>query len=335
MTSLTTEYPDCLFNSHKYLDLGSVQLRYLDLKAPSLITIFELERPAILAHSQLCKILDSLNSQQEDEFSCKGLFVLGIAQFESMLNDLMIKLIQFYPQKLSVLKNASTDERAPGLAVGHEQLLNGEVINQIIESSVNRLAYSSLDNFLKLFIKVFAIDRQDLDLDSILEGLIEIKETRNLLLHNNLLVNDLYLKKTGSIKRGNVPGQKLVVDKAYSIESLTMVAKLIEAIIIQIRTKYGHFTILPLLRNLFAFNFSSPIIKFENFCTLNEATDIYDGPFQMPDGRSSSENFFLEFWQAQRDGSPLNRAAMVHLGGSIRKLAYLTEVFGQFRFPYW
>lgn len=332
---LKTQYPDCLYNSHKDLNLGSVQLRYLDLNTPSLITIFELERPAILAHNQISKIQSSLQNTGNDDFAFKGLFVLGIAQFESMLNDLMINMLRFYPQKLTLLKHIPIDERATGNGVGQEQILNGEVISQIIETNVNRLAYSSLDNFLKTFTKVFSIEDSDLNLSQILDQLIEIKETRNLLLHNNLVTNDFYIKKIRSVKRATEIGQKLTVDKAYTEVSLNVIANFIEAIVVQVRSKYGHFTILPLLKKLFAFNFSSPIIHFDEFCTLNEDKDIYDGPFKMSDGRSSSENFFLEFWQAQRAGLPITRPALVHLGGSVRKLAFLTEVFGEFRFPYW
>ncbi|WP_394771836.1 hypothetical protein [Mucilaginibacter sp.] len=67
--NLKTNYPDCLYNSHKDLNLGSVQLRYLDLQTPSLITIFELERPAILAHSQLAEIQASLGNAGNDDFA--------------------------------------------------------------------------------------------------------------------------------------------------------------------------------------------------------------------------------------------------------------------------
>lgn len=333
--NLETHYPDCLYNSHKNLDLGSIQLRYLDLQIPSLITIFELERPAILAHNQISKIQSSLQITGNDDYAFKGLFVLGIAQFESMLNDLMVNMLRFYPQKLSLLKHTPIDERATGNGIGQEQILNGEVISQIIENNVNRLAYSSLDNFLKTFAKVFAIEESDLNLSHILDQLIEIKETRNLLLHNNLVTNDFYFKKTRAIKRATEIGQKLTLDKAYTEDSLNLIANFIEAIVVQIRLKYGHFTVLPLLKKLFAFNFSSPIIHFDEFCTLNEEKDIYDGPFKMPEGRSSSEDFFLEFWQAQRAGLPITRPALVHLGGSVRNLAFLTEVFGEFRFPYW
>src|SRR5665213_111774 len=123
--NLKTNYPDCLYNSHKDLNLGSVHLRYLDLQTPSLITIFELERPAVLAYSQLAEIQASLGNAGNDDFVFKGLFVLGIAQFESMLNDLMINMLCFYPQKLTLLKHTPVDERSPGIGVGQEQLLNG------------------------------------------------------------------------------------------------------------------------------------------------------------------------------------------------------------------
>lgn len=49
---------------------------------------------------------------------------------------------------------------------------------------------------------------------------VEIKETRNLLLHNNLVVNDFYLNKTKNIKRSERKGEQLLLDKAYVKESV-------------------------------------------------------------------------------------------------------------------
>jgi len=263
--NLETNYPDCLYNSHKNLNLGTVQLRYLDLRPPSLMTIFELERPAILAHNQLTKILASLDNDHNDHFSFKGLFVLAMAQFESMLNDLMMNMLRFYPQKLSLIKKTPVDEQSQGLGVGQEQLLNGEVIDQIIESQVNRLAYSSLDNFLATFTKVFSIQPNDLKLPEIMNQLIEIKETRNLLLHNNLVTNDFYLKKTRAIKRAEEGGRKLVVDKSYTEVSVNLIADLTLAIVNQLRAKYGHLSVLPLLKKLFAFTVPVRLSTLINF----------------------------------------------------------------------
>jgi hypothetical protein len=331
---LPSNYPKCLYNSWDTLELGVVQLRYLDLHIPSLITIYELERPAILAQQQLKNITQSLDESNGDDYVLKGLFTLAISQFETMLNDLLINILQFYPEKLQMIKQPAQDERSQQLGVGQEQMLNGDMIRQVIESAVNRLAYSNLDNFLEKFVKVFAIDGAVLGLKQHTDLLIEYKETRNLLLHNNLKVNEIYLKKTRGVKRANIPGCKLPVDREYVQGALKLISELVDNIIIQIRTKYGKFTVLPLLKKIFDFNFTSPIIRFENFCHLNEATDIYDGPFNFPNGRSSSENIYLEFWRAQRMGTPVENYSLVRLSGG-RKLAFLTEVFGEFRFPHW
>jgi hypothetical protein len=334
LKDLPPNYPDCLYNSWDYLELGAVQLRYLDLHIPSLITIYELERPAMLAQQQLKSITRSLNETKEDDYAIKGLFVLAIAQLETMLNDLMVNIIQFYPEKLQMIKQPASDERAQQISVGQEQMLNGDVIKQLIESAVNRLAYSSLDKFMDKFVKVLAIDLTELASTQFIDALIEFKETRNLLLHNNLKVNEIYLKKTRRVMRADSIGQKLTVDKDYAQNALKLITELVDSIIEQLRSKYGKFTVLPLLKELFAFNFSSPIIKFEKFCHLNEAEDIYDGPFNFPEGRSSSENIYLEFWRAQRMGSPIENYSMVRFSRG-RKLAFLTEVFGEFRFPHW
>jgi len=332
--NLPSNYPDCLYNSWDTLGLGVVQLRYLDLKIPSLITIYELERPAILAKEQLLNITQSLQVSNGDDYIVKGLFSLAISQLETMLGDLLINILQFYPEKLQIIKQPAQDQRTEQLGVGHDQMLKGDMIRQVIESTVNRLAYSSLDNFFAKFVKVFAFDSDALKLDQVIDELIEYKETRNLLLHNSLKVNEIYLKKTKGIKRAETSGKKIPVDIDYVEKALMLITELVESIIIQLRIKYGKFTVLPLLKKLFTFSFSSPIIKFEEFCKLNEAEDIYDGPFNFPEGRSSSENIYLEFWRAQRTAAPLETYSLVRLSNG-RQLAFLTEVFGEFRFPYW
>jgi len=60
-----------------------------------------------------------------------------------------------------------------------------------------------------------------------MDDLIEIKETRNLLLHNNLVVNNLYLQKAGKNKRADGKGVKLKVDQEYIIQSVSTLYQLV------------------------------------------------------------------------------------------------------------
>ena len=66
----------------------------------------------------------------------------------------------------------------------------------------------------------------------------EISATRDLIVHNDLYVNRLYLEKSGSKARGKL-GSRLVVDKKYYYNSLANLKKVSGAIKRDIEQKYG------------------------------------------------------------------------------------------------
>ncbi len=72
---------------------------------PSLLTIYELERPAILAYNEIKTILAEVDYNERSDYSIKGLFSLAIAHFETMLSDLMKKQLQIFPSKNWLLQS--------------------------------------------------------------------------------------------------------------------------------------------------------------------------------------------------------------------------------------
>jgi len=328
MEAYKTKFPDSLRNAHD-LQLGAVFLRYLGHEnLPSLITIYELEQPSILAFNEINKMIVELDNNEVSEYTIKGIFALGISRFETMLSDLMKKILQFYPQKISAIKS----KEAKGISVSQEVVNKGSLIESIIESEINKLAYADVETLLNNFCNILSIE-----LPSAMEKIdtiVEIKETRNLLLHNNLVVNEFYLQKTKSVKRGNQNGGRLLIDIDYAVQSLQLLSSIIENVIIEVRKKYGKFTLLMLLNNLWRYTFKNTIIRIEDFCTLNEEQDIIDGPFTIPGFLSSSEKTYMEFWKSQRNGSSITNLSMVHLGSG-RKLAFLVDVFGELRLTHW
>lgn len=335
-TVYRTNYPVCLSNN-KDLQLAGVSLRYLHIEnLPSLLTIYELEKPAILAINEINKIILEIENENLSDYSIKGQFSLALAYFETMLNDLMIKNLQFFPQKITLLKRKSGESRRESkeISVSQEIINNGSVIETIIEHEIQKIGYENIETILGCFLNIFSIEGR-VAIEN-MDQLIEIKETRNLLIHNNLLVNDAYLRKTKSIKRALKAKKYIEIDKNYALESLTLISKITEDIVSELRNKYGKFTLLSMLKKLWRYTFKFEGIKFEEFCTLNYDKDIYDGPFNFPNWISSSEVTFMEFWQAQRTSTPINRPSLCHLDSeNIKKLAFLVEVFGQLRFPHW
>lgn len=320
-----TIYPKCLRNCNNDLQLGNVYLRYYGRDVPNLITIYELEKPLFYAYTEIENISNEIANKELSDYIIKGLFTLVIAHFETMLSDFSKKVLQFYPQKLSIIKKEN-------IALSVNNLNNGELIEQIIDNEINRIFYSNLNEQIRILQDISGVQINSNILD--IDNLIEIKETRNLLLHNNLIVNDLYLNKTKGVKRAHKKGDVINIDKEYFEKSILHILRILEDITNQVRDKYQHNSLISLLEKVWRFTFKNEMIKIEDFCTLNYEKDTIDGPFNFPTFLSSSEKTYMEFWKTQRMGSQIENLAMVHLSNPT-KLSFLVEVFGELRMTYW
>jgi len=329
-----TKFPDSLRNSRD-LQLGTVYLRYQGYEnLPSLLTIYEIEKPAILAFTEINKMANELESSDVSEYAIKGIFTLAVAQFETMLSDQMKKLLQFFPQKITLLKrkNGETNRDGREITVSQSTINKGNILESIIENEINKLSYSDIGTQIDCFSNTLSIKLEYLN--EHLDELLEIKETRNLLLHNNLFVNEFYLHKTKSVKRANELDKRIVIDRDYAVNSLTLLSTIVESVIVEVRDKYGKCTLLHLFKELWGYTFTNKAIRMEDFCILNVETDSFDGPYTIPAFISSSEKTYMEFWQAQRTSTSLNKPAMAHLDSG-KKLGFLVEVFGELRLTHW
>jgi hypothetical protein len=97
---------------------------------------------------------------------------------------------------------------------------------------------------------------------------------------------------------------------------------------------FGKYTLLNMLGGLWGFTFGNKAIRMEDFSSINVKEDIFDGPFNFPSFLSSSAKMYMEFWQAQRNDSPLSSLSLVHLDSGT-KLAFLVDVFGELRLTHY
>ena len=145
-----------------------------------------------------------------------------------------------------------------------------------IHKAISSIIYSSLIDFLEYFCSILSFDENLFESD--LDTLIEIKESRNLLLHNHLKVNSSYLNKTRNIKRSNKVDEKLTIDLSYAIESCNLLLKTINSIYKNLHAKYGKYTRLKLLKELWEYTFgeSGLPIRIEEFWHINIEKDILE-----------------------------------------------------------
>ena len=84
------------------------------------------------------------------------------------------------------------------------------IVNIIISKYVDALSYSKPQEQLEYLTKLLSITIDD----DVWNNWIEIKATRDLIVHNSGVINRVYLEKVGASARGQI-GENIVVDKDY------------------------------------------------------------------------------------------------------------------------
>ena len=140
----------------------------------------------------------------------ENLIVTAVSQFESYLFEVLRIVISAYPMKLalSIRGGEATREIPLNLLLNANSL--SEVIARVIERRLNEVSYASPKEYLEYLGKIAGIDTTD---PAFLDY-IEIKATRDLLIHNSGFINEIYLSKVGDKKRGEI-GQVATIDTDY------------------------------------------------------------------------------------------------------------------------
>ena len=324
-------FSECLANCHE-LDLGNIHLKYYgDPNIPCLMTIYEIIQPIDFALSSIKENINELRTHNLGPGAIKGMLALGLSNLETMLGDLLKKYLSFFPQKISLLKGETGTRQEKGeFKVSKETIRKNDILWNIIVKEVDKVLYENIRSIFDVFHKLISIENEIKNDDFV--KLIEMKETRNLLLHNNLFVNAQYLNRTETYKRSTEVGEQLTITSEYATESLCLIQNIIEKIKNSILEKYENYTLLEMLKKLWSYTFK-PHIKFEDHFTLDTEKDVYDGPLKESRySLASSELFYLQIWKAQRWGSGIDNFALCHLT-DIKKITLLIDVFGALRFP--
>lgn len=320
-----------LRHSINTLNLASVYLKHIDTKGiPRLTTIYELNSIIENSYGQINNIKNAL-ADNNKEFALKGMFTLVIAQFEILLLDLTSKILKFYPEKLSEL--SKKDNEISDLS------FNNLGLEKYIDLKIHKLGYKNIEDILDKLLALLN-NKQESDVDilnqEIIDKLIEIKETRNLLLHNNLVVNQFYLNNTKTIKRSEKKDELLSINADYLNDSISTIEQIIESIQMKVLKKFEKYTLLELLNRLWEFTFTNKdFVTIQKFCKFNYAEDTIEGPFEIDERYSSSEKLYMEFWRAQKTSKKLESSfSMVNLDSGT-KLSLLADVFGELKMTYW
>ena len=294
-------------------------------ETPNLLILKNLLRPADAATAGLSAIASEAKEPDLADVVCHGLLVLAVARVETMLSDTLKYYLSVIPQKIN----------KESLSVTKDEFLahRFDLIDIQIEKLLHHLFYKPIDGVLGYFCCTLSLGAEP---NALSAHLREIKATRNVLLHNNLVSNSAYLEAAGENQRVDEPGKKLDINQSYLKSSLDALSSFVAEVGHLIRSKYRDYTKLAAIRQLWDFTFKSPVMPFDDFWCVDEKADSISswkrGKYE--DGLSSSETVFLNVWRAHFNGyTPgLKPITMYTLDDDHQaKLLYLLSVFRHFR----
>lgn len=221
----------------------------------------------------------------------KSLFSYIVSLHEIIQSDLLTIILNAFPQKLS----------SKSLSFEKEDLLYdiNQVKKRIIEEHIRNLAYKNINDYMEEFFKILSIP--PMDNDDLKNSLIEIKETRNLLLHNNLKMNSTYKAKAGLCKRREDRSGYLPLPKTYIISSITVIVSFIDYVKKALTKKYSNYDKYFVLETIWNYLFQSPVLQFNDLWEKSSWGVSFKGTprklkANVKSSYSSSENTLLFLW---------------------------------------
>jgi hypothetical protein len=152
-----------------------------------------------------------------------------VSRTEAYIQECLSIAIKKYPEKLSLIAEKS--------GVPIEMLLANEsrddIIHQYIALRCESMMFGKPKEYLQNVEKVLAIT---IDQDVINEY-IEIKASRDIIVHNSGAINKMYVEKAGAARRGEI-GDELKIDSNYYRQVLVTVKSLSGIIQRETENKY-------------------------------------------------------------------------------------------------
>ncbi len=287
------------------------------MKKPILLLESNLIKPLELA---LKRINDIKNNKiaNHDEIIYEGLFILAVTSFENSILDTLKILFTHIPHKLDIKSNN----------IPKEILLDEKALEYSIEDKINSLGYKNIDEILDYFYNKTGLSN-DLINSNTINDIKEIKATRNILIHNNLFINNVYKNTAGPHQRKS-NNNKLLINREYLIHTINTIEDTVKIFIKNLSNKYKCYTKIQATRNLFNYLFNTPLLCFDDIFIFNYEQDYITGVnskiINSLNTLSSSEKLLFNLWIAHFKNDPFEFKGswLYHLSESTKnKLDFL------------
>lgn len=165
-----------------------------------------------------------------DNYLFGSLLISIITEVELFFVDTLYSIIKAFPKKIKNMKfdfNDIVDKS------------NAEIIQVATQRYINELMYKKPLEYLESFCKIVSIDSKNIS--GYWPNFIEAKARRDLGIHSNWTVNEIYLNKLKDVNLNSelLPGETIYPDNEYMILVHDNCVKLIDSINVELEDKFG------------------------------------------------------------------------------------------------
>jgi hypothetical protein len=204
--------------------------------------------------------IDNLSSYGKPYLQ-KGTFTYLVSIFENSIIESLERFLIAKPA--SIPKDDFKKTYYPDTIFSN--ILSRDCLEQMISDYTRSITFNDFDKTFKTFCNCLEINGIDYNKKQLTE-ITEIKERRNILVHNNLKIDRTYISKTKC--NPNELGNYLKIDSIYLNDSTVLLRVMLSQIKNLIEEKYCDYTYDNLFKNFWEDLFDSPLMVFEDHWLL-------------------------------------------------------------------
>jgi len=178
-----------------------------------------------VARSKFARRTDRELRQIYDLFTSSRLYesflITAIGEFEAFLARVLREIMVDYPQKLSIAVPGIAPCRQVAMDVLLASATREDAVECAISEHLRSVFFAAPSVYIEYVSKVAGVKTDGMAFDDYLE----IKATRDLLVHNDRKVNGIYLEKAGEKARASL-GDTIPVDSKYFDRALATMKRL-------------------------------------------------------------------------------------------------------------
>ncbi|EPR69220.1 hypothetical protein [Cyclobacterium qasimii] len=292
---------------------------------PTLLLFEDLVEPIRNSIEELNVLSSQLDFIPEQEFLKKGTFVYVISLFESSISECLKRYLMAFPKELNDGQISGKESKFMA-----DSIFASELIELLVDDFISKISYESLTEILSKTLKFLKIEADKIEYNN--KDLIERKERRNLVVHNNLKIDKKYIRITKS--EANKLGTQLDIKNEYLVETIYILKNILSQLLSELTENYNCFDKTKLLKGVWYYVFDSPLLNYDMYWNENHVFVYEQNEKQMIDSLSSGEKTMLAYWMQHYNDSLADRyfkfSDFPFINYSQPRMNFLVEFFNKY-----